>query len=96
MRRQSIALAVPVTVSTGAESDITLFGPGADFSFLGTFIGVYHFEVMTFAGTWHQVGADIDSERDFLPVPNGARQARIRCSVYTSGTPVAVVAGTEL
>ena len=95
MRRQFIDLAVPVTVSTGVAKDISHFAPDAEFSFTGTFVGVYHFEVMTYSGVWQQVGADIDTERDYLPVPNGAREARIRCSVYTSGTPVALVAGFE-
>jgi len=95
MRRQFVSLPVPVTVSTGAARDITHFAPDAEFSLLGAFVGVYHFEVMTYAEQWQQVGGDIDTERDYLPVPNGARQARIRCSVYTSGTPVALVAGFE-
>jgi hypothetical protein len=93
-------LEVPAEVATGAALEISQYTgqPNSGFVQLNDGVdGTYHIEASALAGiaaVWTQIGTDVTANMaDPRAIPSGYLFIRIRCSVYTSGTPLGAFVG---
>lgn len=88
-------LAVPASVASGAAIDVAqLFKYSKWVTVSSIGVATYKVEVSNDGTNFVQSG--VDKTADFvLEVKEGAKYLRVRCSAYTSGTPVGSVYGIE-
>jgi len=80
---------VPVTVSAGAA--VSAGGSNKTVEVSGTFSATIQLQGrITSGGAWLQIGSDITAP-GFYAVAQNVTELRFNTTVYTSGTPVAVL-----
>jgi hypothetical protein len=96
INKRSRTLAVPLTAAAGAAVDVQDL-VSMRLSFAGTFDASYEIEVSYDKGTSFVLYGTLQVDAAFeSAIPDAATQVRIRCTEYTSGTPVCALAGVPM
>lgn len=92
MAKRSATVAVPTSVSTGLAQDVQdLVSIQMSLASVGT--ATYQIQVSYDKGTsFAQHGSDVTASGEFS-IPDAATQVRVKCTAYTSGTPVGAMGG---